>query len=237
MNMRIDELSAKAGVPTRTIRYYTQQQLLPPPNLRGRVGYYNDRHVERLRLIKELQEKRFLPLSVIKQVIRRFEEGVDLETMLAPLDLVFAPRWEAAEARRLTRAELAKEAGVSAQVVDEAERMGLLFPTANGRTRRYTQDDVLMLEVASEWLALGLPGGLARAYREAFGEISKLEVKAFNESIVSSVAAAGGPPDEMRDALVEGYRSMARTGNRLVALLHRKLLQQAVESAADAADG
>lgn len=234
-DMRIDELSAEAGVPTRTIRYYTQQKLLPPPNLQGRVGYYTGRHVERLRLIKELQEKRFLPLSVIKQVIRRYEDGADLETMLVPLDLVFAPRWEASEARRLTRADLADQAGVPSSVVDEAEEIGLLFPTGTGKTRRYTQDDVLMLQVAHEWLQLGFPHDLARAYRQAFERISKLEVRAFNESIVVGAAMAGSP-DETREALVAGYRSMVRTGNRLVALLHRKLLQQAVESAAADAD-
>ncbi len=66
MEMRIDDLAERAGVPTRTIRYYTQQGLLHSPALRGRVGYYDERHLERLRLIKELQEKRYLPLSVIK---------------------------------------------------------------------------------------------------------------------------------------------------------------------------
>ncbi len=73
--MRIDDLAHRAGVPTRTIRYYTQQGLLEPPELRGRVGFYDDTHLDRLRLIKELQEKRFLPLSVIRSVIRHYESG------------------------------------------------------------------------------------------------------------------------------------------------------------------
>src|SRR5207245_4609541 len=143
--MRIDELARRAGVPTRTIRYYTQQGLLPSPTLRGRVGYYDDRHVERLRLIKELQEKRYLPLSVIRSVIKHFESGSDLETMLAPLDMVFQPRWDATERRELSRSELVREAAVDASVIDAAEEMGFLFPSGRGRDRRYNADDVHML--------------------------------------------------------------------------------------------
>src|SRR5438128_11251350 len=137
--MRIDELAQRAAVPTRTIRYYTQQGLLPSPTLRGRVGHYDERHVDRLRLIKELQEKRYLPLTVIRSVVRHYEAGADLDTMLAPLEMVFAPRWDASDRREFTRDELALEAGVDVTVVDAAEERGFLFPT---RQKRYTLDDV-----------------------------------------------------------------------------------------------
>src|SRR5438552_17614413 len=150
MEMRIDDLSQRASVPTRTIRYYTQQALLPSPKLRGRVGYYDENHLERLRLIKELQEKRYLPLAVIRSIVRHFESGADLETMLAPLDMVFQPRWDASEPRELTRAELAKEAGVDNTVLDAADEMGFLFPSGRGRDRRYTADDVHILAVTKE---------------------------------------------------------------------------------------
>lgn len=230
MEMRIDDLAQRAGVPNRTIRYYTQQGLLPPPTLRGRVGYYDASHVERLRLIKELQEKRFLPLSVIRTVIRHYESGSDLETMLAPLDMVFAPRWEAGAAAELSRSDLAREAGVDEGVVDAAERMGFLFPRREGRDRVYSLDDVQMLDVTRRWLALGLPLDLGRLYHTALEEISRMQVRAFNECIVAPVAAEGLAPEETRERLVDGYRAMSQTLHRLVGLLNRKLLQQAVES-------
>jgi DNA-binding transcriptional MerR regulator len=230
MDMRIDDLSRRSGVPTRTIRYYTQQGLLPSPRLRGRVGFYAAEHVDRLRLIKELQEKRFLPLSVIRTVVRKFEEGADLDVMLAPLELVFAPRWESQNRVELTRTELAEDAGVDGRVVDAAEEMGFLFPVRRGRERRYTQDDVQMLDVAKEWLGLGLPRDLGRLYRDTLEQISRRQVEAFNDSVAGPVAQKDLTPDETRDELVDGYRAMSRTFNRLVGLLHRKLLQQAVEA-------
>lgn len=234
MEMRIDDLAQQAGVPTRTIRYYTQQGLLPPPRLKGRVGYYNDRHLDRLKLIKELQEKRYLPLAVIKSVVRRFESGADLETMLAPLDMVFAPRWESSAKREFTREELADEAGVDAAVVEAAEDMGLLFPEQRGRERRYTTDDVHMLEVAQSWLDLGLPASLARLYRDSFEEISREQVRAFNACITQPAVHEGLEPEALRERLVDGYRSMSRVFTQLAGQLHRKLLQKAVERYAEA---
>jgi DNA-binding transcriptional MerR regulator len=236
MEMRIDDLAKKASVPTRTIRYYTQQGLLNPPALKGRVGFYDERHLERLRLIKELKEKRFLPLGVIKSVIRHYESGSDLETMLAPLDIVFRPRWDATEPTELTRSQVAKQAGVSEKVVDAAEEMGFLFPTKRGRERRYTADDVHMLAVAKRWLDLGIPRELGRLYRDSLEEISQLQVRAFNDSIVAPVAKQHLSDGKAREQLVEGYQAMASVFEELVGLLHRKMLQKAVEAYAASDD-
>jgi DNA-binding transcriptional MerR regulator len=229
MEMRIDELAERAGVPTRTIRYYTQQGLLPPPRLKGRVGYYEGRHLDRLRLIKELQEKRFLPLSVIASVVRHYEAGADLETMLAPLDIVFQPRWDASERREFTRKELARQAGVTEEVVEAAEDMGFLFPTGTGRERRYTVDDVQMLAVAKRWVELGIPRSLGRLYRDSLEKISKMQVKTFSENVAAPLAGEHVSPEEARARLMAGYREMSSVFNQLVALLHRKMLQKAVE--------
>ena len=46
-DLTVDELSAKVGVPTRTIRFYTGKKLLPPPRLEGRTGLYGPAHVAR----------------------------------------------------------------------------------------------------------------------------------------------------------------------------------------------
>lgn len=230
MEMRIDDLAERAGVPTRTIRYYTQQELLSPPALKGRVGYYDERHLERLRLIKELQEKRFLPLGVIRSVIRHYESGSDLETMLTPLDIVFQPRWDATEPNELTRSQLIKEAGVTEKVVHAAEEMGFLFPTQHGRERRYTADDVHMLGVVKRWIGLGIPRELGRLYRDSLEEISKLQVRAFNDSVVAPVTREHLTDDKTRERLLEGYQAMASVFDELVGLLHRKVLQKAVET-------
>ncbi|MEX2540066.1 MAG: MerR family transcriptional regulator [Actinomycetota bacterium] len=233
MEIRIDDLAERAGVPTRTIRYYTQQGLLHSPTLRGRVGFYDDRHLDRLKLIKELQEKRYLPLTVIKQLIKASETGLDLETMLTPLDLVFQPRWDAAERREYSRAELARAADVGPAVVDAAEEMGFLFPVKRGQQRRYTSDDLHMLQVAQQWLDLDIPRELGLLYRESLEKISEMQVEAFRRSVVMPLADESLAPEQAQERLVTGFNEMAQVFHRLVDLLHRKVLQKVIESHAD----
>src|SRR6266581_6770601 len=67
--MRIDDLAHLAGIPSRTIRFYNTQGLLPPPIMRGRVAYYNQEHLLVLNIIRELKDQQSLPLEVIKQLL------------------------------------------------------------------------------------------------------------------------------------------------------------------------
>jgi len=60
----IHELSEQAGVTVRTIRYYTDQGLLPQPIIRGKYAYYTSEYLDRLKLIRRLKEK-YLPLREI----------------------------------------------------------------------------------------------------------------------------------------------------------------------------
>lgn len=53
----IDQLAAKTGVPSRTIRFYQAKGLLEPPKRRGRVAFYDDTHAERLIAVSQLQDK------------------------------------------------------------------------------------------------------------------------------------------------------------------------------------
>src|SRR5262245_20009526 len=70
----IDDLAAQTGVPSRTIRFYQAKGALPPPVRRGRVAYYDDSHVERLRLVAHLQD-RGLSLRAIRDLFQRTEGG------------------------------------------------------------------------------------------------------------------------------------------------------------------
>ena len=68
-HLTIDELAARTGVPSRTIRFYQTQGALPPPVRQGRIAIYNDEHIARLELIEVLQ-RRGLRLSAIADLVR-----------------------------------------------------------------------------------------------------------------------------------------------------------------------
>ena len=68
MEYKVSELAEKAGVTKRTIHYYISKGLLLPPNGNGVNSVYNDKHLERLILIKKLQSE-YMPLNKIREYI------------------------------------------------------------------------------------------------------------------------------------------------------------------------
>jgi DNA-binding transcriptional MerR regulator len=68
--LKMKDLERATGVGRESIRFYIREGLLPEPQRPGRnVAWYDQSFVERIRLIKELQHERFLPLSVIKTIV------------------------------------------------------------------------------------------------------------------------------------------------------------------------
>ena len=75
--IRINELAEKTGLSRYTIHYYLKEKLIPPPLKTGRtMALYTDIHIDCLRFIRELREKRKMPISAIRnEVRRRFGRG------------------------------------------------------------------------------------------------------------------------------------------------------------------
>src|SRR3954466_12904778 len=57
--LTIDELAQRTGMTVRNVRAHQSRGLLPPPEVRGRTGYYTTEHVARIDLIRELQDDGF----------------------------------------------------------------------------------------------------------------------------------------------------------------------------------
>ena len=64
----IGDLASAAGRSRRTLHFYVQRELLPPPDGRGRGARYTAEHLARLLQIKTLQEKG-VPLEEIKVLL------------------------------------------------------------------------------------------------------------------------------------------------------------------------
>ena len=86
IDMTIDEIAHYAAIPASTVRLYQNKGLLPPPERRGRVGYYNSGHRDRLRLIANLQERGF-SLAAIKEALESWNAGRSLDHMLGIGDI------------------------------------------------------------------------------------------------------------------------------------------------------
>src|ERR1700759_2968281 len=67
-DLTVEQLAAEVGMSVRNIRNHPTRGLLPPPEVRARVGYYNSEHVARLRLILDLQADGF-NLAAIERLL------------------------------------------------------------------------------------------------------------------------------------------------------------------------
>ena len=68
--LKMSELADASGVSAGTIKHYLREGLLPEPVRTSRnMAYYPPEFVERIRVIKQLQEERFMPLKVIREVL------------------------------------------------------------------------------------------------------------------------------------------------------------------------
>jgi DNA-binding transcriptional MerR regulator len=81
VDLTVDEVASRAGVPTRTVREYQTLGLLPPPEKRGRIGIYRTAHVQRLQLIGRLQARGY-SLAGIRDLLASWHEGHELTDIL-----------------------------------------------------------------------------------------------------------------------------------------------------------
>src|SRR5919106_1609927 len=80
---RVDDLAARPGVSVDTVRFYQARDLLPPPLREGRIAWYSDEHLDRLRKIRDLKDKGFT-LSSIKKLLDGDIDAAD-EALVAAL--------------------------------------------------------------------------------------------------------------------------------------------------------
>ena len=125
----IGELVQAAGVPRRTIRYYVQRGLLPPPEGAGRGHYYRESHLERLLGIKELQGRGM----GLAEILARFSSGDEpAERVLPPPVIELATRIRVAEGVELLLSHGA-EPPRAAQVRALAAAAARIFETGENR--------------------------------------------------------------------------------------------------------
>lgn len=77
----MEELAEEAGITVRTVRFYRERGLIPPPRREGRIAWYDEHHLARLRTIAALLERGHT-LSGIADLATAFESGRDVGEVL-----------------------------------------------------------------------------------------------------------------------------------------------------------
>jgi DNA-binding transcriptional MerR regulator len=145
----IDELSAASQVPSRTIRFYQSRGALMAPEIKGRVAYYGPAHVERLKLIAQLQD-RGLRIDAIRDLLASIDRGeLDLAEWLGVEQQMQTP-WSSDQPRTVTEVELYELAGT--------HRPGLLSDLQRVRLVERHRDVYLLRSPALLGIAMKLEG-------------------------------------------------------------------------------
>jgi DNA-binding transcriptional MerR regulator len=220
--VKMAELSRRSGTPGPTIKHYIREGLLPGPAIRTsrNMAYYDARLVGRIRVIKELQAERFLPLRVIGELLEAAPSDrlrADREPSLRKRPAVVGD--EPARAQRRKRSEVMRTIGLSRAELDSLERAGVLELRGDGDTAGYGGADLELLEIIAEVRRRGLtevfPISVAEPYLAAVKRLVQFEVAMFRRRARAADSAVPLP---------EIARHAVELGERLIVGLRAKLL-------------
>jgi DNA-binding transcriptional MerR regulator len=200
--LKMSELAEQSGVSAGTIKHYLREGLLGEGDEIVRtsrnMAYYPPEYVERIKLIKRLQEDRFMPLRVIKD--RIVERAV-----------------EQRESERVSAAEARRRYDIPPNVLDRLADLGVLTPSARG----YDADDVKIIEAISRFRAGGYDEQLGFTvfdtlrYRDALEPLVREEVRTLLDRLAGEVEV---------ERAVEIIAAGAEPLRDLIGAMHSKLL-------------
>ncbi len=217
----IDELAHISGMPSRTIRFYNTEGMLPPPTMRGRVAYYDEEHLLVLRIIKELKEQQNLPLEIIKQMLEIRAEYGEMQMNLA-LKQRLQRSLSGGQEVRLTKAALMQQTGASEKWIDELTNQDLLFPNKTENELLYSGDDILLLQLYERLEYLGLPLALPSLVRFQLRQLVRSEIAALEQYVQPRWQEEGLSSEQQ----VEQFQVLLTLTDMLISVMHRKLVYQ-----------
>jgi DNA-binding transcriptional MerR regulator len=213
--LKMSELAERSGVSSGTIKHYLREGLLPEPVKTSRnMAYYPAEFVDRIRLIKQLQEERFMPLKVIKAML---DDDPERARALVELEDRILERALAGEQSRVSAAELRRPSDVPQEVLDRLAELEVLTPNRRG----YGPRDVEIVEAIQRFRAGGYDERIGFTvydtlrYKRALEELVKEEVQVLMDRLAGEM-----DPDRAVELIAAGSEPL----NELMAALHQKSL-------------
>jgi DNA-binding transcriptional MerR regulator len=189
--LKMSELAERSAVSAGTIKHYLREGLLGPDEAIVRtsrnMAWYGPELVGRIKLIKRLQEERFMPLKLIRAVIE-----ADPERMLALVELedrILEQAAAAQDSERMSHTEARERFDVPGNVLDRLEELAVLSPTSRG----YDADDVAIIKAISRFRAGGYDEALGFTvydtlrYRDALAPLVEEEVRLLLDRLAGEV--------------------------------------------------
>ncbi len=222
--LKMSELVEASGVPAATIKHYLREGLLPEPIKTSRnMAWYRPETVERIALIRRLQDERFMPLKAIRAVL---DEDSDQAVALLEVEDSILERALSGERTRTGAAEVRRAYGIPSEALDRLAEIGILTPNSRG----YSPEDVRIIEAISRFRAGGYDEQTGFTvydtlrYRRALEELVREEVDVLMERLGAELS-----DDQARRLIESGVEPL----RDLIAALHTKLMLEEVRRRRD----
>jgi len=217
--LKMSELAERSGVSAATIKHYLREGLLGSDEdvvrTSRNMAYYPAEFAERVRLIKRLQEDRFMPLRVIREIL-----GQDPERLVRIVELedrILERAIQEREGSRVSREEVNEAYRCRPNVLDRLEALGVIGPAESG----YDRDDVAIIAAIARFRSGGYEEEIGFTvydtlrYREALEPLVQEEVRVLLDRLAGRVDV---------ERAVEIVSSGAEPLRELVGAMHSKLL-------------
>lgn len=223
LEWRVQELAERSGISVRNIRVYQDRGLLPPPRRQGRIGLYQQAHLDRLRLIGRLLDRGYT-FATIRELLDAADHGRDLEAVLG-LEGTLAAPWTQEQPEPLARDELARRLGgrPDPEQLDRAIALGLLEPAGDG--------DFLVpsprllaagIDLANAGIPLSFVLDLAELLREDMTRVAQRVIGSVTSMLLAEVDLDDSP--QTRQALADTLARLRPHAQRTVdAMLTRAI--------------
>jgi DNA-binding transcriptional MerR regulator len=221
--LKMSELADASGVSAGTIKHYLREGLLGKGEdvvrTSRNMAYYPPDFVERIRLIKQLQEERFMPLQAIRRVL---DEDPARARALVELEDRILDRALAGDESRESAAALSRRLDIPREALDRMVEIGLLAPNSRGFSPR----DVQVVEAIGRFRAGGYDEQIGFTvydtlrYKRAMESLVAEEVQVVLERLAGELE-----PDAVVDLLEAGMGPM----RDFIAALHSKLLVEELQ--------
>ena len=228
--LTVEQLAYETGMSVRNIRNHQSRGLLPPPEVRARVGYYGDEHVERLRLIQQMQAEGF-KLSAIQRLIG--DDGDAVDRFVGLRRAITAP-FESESPEVLTAEELAERFGPvedNQRELAKAVKLGLLVGLPDGR---FEAPSPALLRAAEEVTQRGVPLAAALRVIERVQRSSRSIAHSFVELFLDELWKPfdrEGRPQERWPEITESIERLRPIATEAVLAMFKQTMTVEVEDA------
>lgn len=190
--LKMNELAERSGVSAATIKHYLREGLLDEAGEVDRtsrnMAWYPPAYVERLKLVKRLQEDRYMPLKVIRGLL---DEGTGrIEAVVEAEDRLLDHLADMQRGELMSAAAVRERFDVPEVVLERLAEIGVLSPSEHG----YSREDVAIIDALLRFRRSGYDESVGFTvydvlrYQKALEPLVQGEVRVVLDRLAGSIA-------------------------------------------------